>query len=87
MDLGHVVSTLNKLDVADSEESVVLTSRDGRSLLVTTYAEIARCLEDSYAELCVSSVSSDMATAVAMSDYGNNSHRHNRNDRHGSQGW
>ena len=55
MDLGHVVSSLNKLDAAD-EEKFVLTSRDGKNLLVVSFADVAWCLEKSYQELCSNSV-------------------------------
>jgi PAB-dependent poly(A)-specific ribonuclease subunit 3 len=51
MDLGHVVTALNKLDAADPEH-IVLVSRDGKSMLVVTYADVARCLESAYIELC-----------------------------------
>lgn len=51
MDLGHVVTALNKLDAAD-EEKIVLSSRDGKSLMVVSYADVARCLESVYHELC-----------------------------------
>jgi len=55
MDLGHVVTALNKLDAAD-EEKIVLVSRDGRNVLVVSYADVARCLENAYGELCDGSV-------------------------------
>mmetsp|Transcript_4765 Transcript_4765/g.6800 ORF Transcript_4765/g.6800 Transcript_4765/m.6800 type:complete len:81 (-) Transcript_4765:223-465(-) len=55
MDLGHVVTSLNKLDAA-IDEKIVLTSRDGKNLLVATYAEIARCLENAFTELYAGSV-------------------------------
>jgi PAB-dependent poly(A)-specific ribonuclease subunit 3 len=55
MNLGHVMSALNKLDAAD-EEKIVLSSRDGKSLLVVSYADVARCLENAFAELCSGSV-------------------------------
>lgn len=51
MDLGHVVSALNKLDSAD-DEKIVLSSRDGKSVLVVSFADVARCLDNAYAELC-----------------------------------
>lgn len=56
MDLGHVVTALNKLDAAD-EEKIVLTSRDGKSIMVVSYADVARCLESAFRELCSHSVS------------------------------
>ena len=37
LDAGHVVSCLNKLDAGDPE-SIALSSRDGKDLLVVTYA-------------------------------------------------
>jgi len=55
MDLGHVISSLNKLDAAD-EEKIVLTSRDGKNVLVVSYADVAFCLEKAYQELCSISV-------------------------------
>ena len=50
LDVGHVVSSLNKLDAGDSEK-VVLASRDGQALLVVSFADVARCLESAYDEL------------------------------------
>ena len=50
MDLGHVVTALNKLDAAD-EEKIVLSSRDGKSLMVVSYADVARCLNSAYHDL------------------------------------
>jgi len=55
LDLGHVITALNKLDAAD-EEQIVLASRDGKSLLVVSYADVARCLESAFAELSMASV-------------------------------
>lgn len=51
VDLGHVVTALNKLDAADPEK-IVLVSRDGKSMLVVSYADVARCLASAYSELC-----------------------------------
>jgi PAB-dependent poly(A)-specific ribonuclease subunit 3 len=55
MDLGHITTALNKLDAAD-EEKIVLSSRDGKSLMVVSYADIARCLESAFDELCTGAV-------------------------------
>lgn len=55
MDLGHVTTALNKLDTAD-DEKIVLASRDGKSLMVVSYADIARCLDSAFNELCSGSV-------------------------------
>jgi len=51
MDLGHVTMALAKLDAA-AEEEIYLTSRDGESSMVVSYASVARCLESVYQELC-----------------------------------
>ena len=56
MDLGHVVTALNKLDTRD-EEKIVLASRDGKSIMVVSFADVAHCLENAYAELCANSTS------------------------------
>lgn len=55
MDLGHVTSALNKLETCDKEK-IVLASRDGKSLMVVSYADIARCLDKAFNELCAGSV-------------------------------
>lgn len=55
MDLGHVVAALNKLDAAD-EEKIVLSSRDGKTIIVVSYRDVAHCLENAYGELCNGSV-------------------------------
>ena len=55
MDLGHVITALNKLD-ASSEEEIVLASRDGKSLMVVSYADVARCLENAFHELVSGSI-------------------------------
>lgn len=59
MDLGHVVSALNKLDTRD-EEKITLASRDGKMVMVVSFADVADCLENAYAELCSSSVNAQM---------------------------
>jgi PAB-dependent poly(A)-specific ribonuclease subunit 3 len=69
MDLGHVVTALNKLDAAD-EEKIVLSSRDGKSMMVVSFADVARCLNSAYHELCASN-SAGSATASAL-PYQNN---------------
>lgn len=55
MDLGHVITALNKVDAAD-EEQIVLSSRDGKSLMVVSFADISRCLESAFHELCSGAV-------------------------------
>ena len=47
LDLGHMVSSLNKLDTGDGEK-ICLVSRDGFDMLVVSYGDVARCLEGAY---------------------------------------
>jgi PAB-dependent poly(A)-specific ribonuclease subunit 3 len=55
MDMGHVTMALNRLDAVD-EEKIVLTSRDGKTMMVVSFADVARCLDSAYHELCSGSV-------------------------------
>ena len=64
MDLGHVITALNKLDAAEDEQ-IVLSSRDGKSLMVVTYADVALCLDSAYHELCAGSVPTPNSIAAA----------------------
>lgn len=50
LDMGHVAECLSRLDVG-SPEQILLSSRDGASLLVATYEELRRCLMQSVDEL------------------------------------
>ena len=50
LDCGHVICALNKVD-AGCDEEILLSSRDGKDLLVVTYADVSRCLENSFLEL------------------------------------
>jgi PAB-dependent poly(A)-specific ribonuclease subunit 3 len=50
LDWGHIIECLNKLD-ASVPEKMMLLSRDESSMLVVAYADVARCLASSYAEL------------------------------------
>jgi PAB-dependent poly(A)-specific ribonuclease subunit 3 len=50
LDWGHMVEALNKLDAAVPEQ-VMLLSRDEMSMLVVSYADVARCLRAAYSEL------------------------------------
>lgn len=52
MDLGHIVTSLNKLDAAVEDERIILASRDGKTLMVVSYGDVARSLEKAYGELC-----------------------------------
>jgi hypothetical protein len=50
LEWGHVVECLNKLD-AGVPEKLLLLSRDEKSLLVASYADIKRCVDQAYNEL------------------------------------
>lgn len=50
IDWGHVVHQLNLLD-AGSAEKLLLTSRNGESMLLVRYDELRRCVDESYEEL------------------------------------
>ena len=53
LDVGHVVESLTRLDVADGTP-VMLSSRDGENLLVASYATLARNLNAAYNDLASS---------------------------------
>jgi len=50
IDLAHVVECLNKLDVG-VHEKIVLMSRDEQSLLIASFKDLKRCIEEAFAEL------------------------------------
>ncbi|XP_050683901.1 PAN2-PAN3 deadenylation complex subunit PAN3 isoform X2 [Leptidea sinapis] len=50
MDYAHIVYCLNQLDSGTSNK-VDMLSRDGRSILVVTFAELKYCLEQTFDEL------------------------------------
>jgi len=50
VDLGHVITCLNKLD-AGSEEKIGLVTRDEQNVFVVSYKEIKRALESAFQEL------------------------------------
>lgn len=50
IDLGHVISCLNKLD-AGSEERIALVTRDEQNVIVVSYREVKRGLESAFQEL------------------------------------
>ena len=60
IDIGHIVTSLNKLDCCDSEK-ITLVSRDGKAILVVSYADVARCLEQAYSELSASASNASLA--------------------------
>jgi len=50
LDHGHLAACLSKLDASDAEQ-ILLSSRDGRTIFVSSYAEVRRALDDVYAKL------------------------------------
>jgi len=68
LDYGHVVTVLNKLDVG-SPELIVLMSRDEQSMLVVSYHDLRKCLEQTYNELFMASskVSSQSSSSLQQS--------------------
>jgi len=50
LDAGHVIQSLAKLD-AGADEHVVLSSRDGKNLLVASYRDVRVALEEAFQEL------------------------------------
>ncbi|KAJ5450525.1 PAN2-PAN3 deadenylation complex subunit PAN3 [Penicillium daleae] len=50
LDLGHVLTCLNKLD-AGSDEKITLVSRDEQSCFIVSYKEIKKALESSFQAL------------------------------------
>ena len=50
LDCGHVLDALAKLDEGDPE-TIPLCSPDGKTVLVCSYEDIRRCVENAYGEL------------------------------------
>ena len=50
LDAGHVVSSLNKLDMGDQEQ-MLLSSRDNKDLLVVSFSDVRRCVESTFIDL------------------------------------
>lgn len=50
IDMGHIVSSLNKLD-AGSPEKICLVSRDDQNVLIVTFSELKKCFETAFNEL------------------------------------
>lgn len=67
IDYGHVVDSLNKLDQS-SKEKVLLMSRDEKSMILLTYEDINRCINEAFSEL----VRSQMEQQLAQPSYASN---------------
>ncbi|ORX99458.1 hypothetical protein K493DRAFT_110095 [Basidiobolus meristosporus CBS 931.73] len=50
LDVGHVLSCLNKLD-AGVDEKIMLMSRDEQSCLIVSYKELKNCIDQAFSEL------------------------------------
>ncbi|RWA14177.1 hypothetical protein EKO27_g927 [Xylaria grammica] len=50
LDLGHIISCLNKLD-AGTEEKIYLTSRDHQSTFLVTYRELKKQVQSAFGDL------------------------------------
>jgi PAB-dependent poly(A)-specific ribonuclease subunit 3 len=50
IDFGHIMECMMKLDTGDTEK-ILLTSPDGKSIMVATYFDIRQMLNDSFIEL------------------------------------
>lgn len=50
MDMSHVIACMNKLD-AGVPDKVCLMSRDEQNVLVVSYSELKRCMEQSFGEI------------------------------------
>ncbi|KAI1819672.1 hypothetical protein F4861DRAFT_526079 [Xylaria intraflava] len=55
LDLGHIISCLNKLD-AGTEEKIYLTSRDHQTTLLVTYRELRKQVQSAFGDLQKGSV-------------------------------
>jgi PAB-dependent poly(A)-specific ribonuclease subunit 3 len=65
IDWGHIIECLNKLD-AGVPEKIILMSRDERSLLVASYQDLKRCLEQVYQELLLRASGGDKARQALL---------------------
>ncbi|XP_078459104.1 PAN2-PAN3 deadenylation complex subunit PAN3 isoform X1 [Lampetra planeri] len=54
VDIAHIVQCVNKLD-AGTPEKLSLVSRDEKSVLVVTYADLKRCFDNAFSELLAAS--------------------------------
>lgn len=60
LDISHIVTCMNKLDVG-SPEKTYLVSREGHNVIIATYAELKRCLDESYQYLMNKQIQSQQA--------------------------
>lgn len=67
LDAGHVLTALNKLDAGDPEE-ILLSSRDGKDLMVVSYADMQRYRCNVWVAIIYSTGSSYCAAVAVPSD-------------------
>jgi PAB-dependent poly(A)-specific ribonuclease subunit 3 len=61
VDIGHVVYSLNRLDVGEGSQ-LLLASPDESTVLVVTFSDLKICLENAFAELATT-------TEVSVSNF------------------
>lgn len=64
MDFGHIYQSLARLDAGD-EEKILLTSSDKRSLLVVSFSDVKRCLDEAFVDIFGRAASSRRAPGSA----------------------
>jgi hypothetical protein len=79
LDVGHIIDCLNKLDIG-SQETILLSSRDGRALLVVSFDDVRQSVEKAFQELLMmnpahafGNTSSNSSTNTSSTNMGNQS--------------
>ncbi|KAL7316596.1 PAB-dependent poly(A)-specific ribonuclease subunit 3 [Mucor circinelloides] len=62
VDMGHVVSCINKLD-AGADENIMLTSRDNQTSIIVTYKELKSCIASAFNDLYTKTPNTQTTTA------------------------
>ena len=63
LDFGHTIGALNKLDIA-SQEKIVLSSRDSKSLMVVSFADVQESLQRAFVGLLETPPSSGVSPTM-----------------------
>jgi len=66
LDYQHVVECLNKLDIGVNEK-ILLTSRDEQSMLVVSYKDLKKCIDQAFSELLNKNQQSKSSTGIVPS--------------------
>ena len=64
VDAGHIVNGLNKVD-SNNDEKVILSAPDQSSVLVASFSDVRRCVDESFHELCKSTSEGYVGQAAA----------------------